>query len=310
MLDLNQVRMFVQVVRARSFAAAARRLNMPANTLSRQVRGLEAALETRLLQRSTRKLTLTQAGSSFYDRCSAAVDEVLEAGKRVLGDNAVPSGTVRVAAPADFLDFFPAEWLAQFLADHPKVRLEFLLADSHADLIGEGIDMAFRGGFVQQPRYVYRRLLTQHMKLVASPAYLNLRGEPASLSALTQHDCLTSGPSAAATWALTGPRGLEEARVSGRVSANTARALLKSCVAGLGIALLPDILIMAEILAGRLVYVLPEYRRAGAEFCVLLPSREQIPAAVAAFVAFSTEKLDSVIASQEALRARGAKADA
>jgi len=295
------------VVRARSFAAAARRLKMPANTLSRHVSQLEAALQTRLMQRSTRKLTLTEAGSSFYDRCAAAVDEVIEAGRTVVGSNAVPGGTVRVAAPADFLELFAPEWLAQFLAENPKVRIELVLSDSRADLIGEGIDVAFRGGAVDEARYVHRRLVSQYMRLVASRAYLQQRGEPAELSALLRHDCLVMGPAAAATWVLSGPRGLEEVKVSGRVSANTARALLKSCLAGLGIALLPDMLVNADIGAGRLSLVLPEYRRAGAEFCVLLPSREQIPAAVAAFVAFATEKVNAMIASQDDLRVRGAR---
>jgi DNA-binding transcriptional LysR family regulator len=304
-LDLNQVRVFVQVVRARSFAAAARRLGVPANTLSRHVRQLEAALATRLMQRSTRKLTLTEAGSAFYDRCAAAVDAVLEAGRSAVGSNALPIGTVRVAAPADFMDLFAAEWLAQFLAKYPKVRVELVLSDARADLIAEGIDVAFRGGTVHESRYVYRRLVDQHLKLVASPAYLKSRGAPQDLSDLTKHDCLVTGPAAAATWALSGPRGLEEARVSGRVSANTARALLKSCVAGLGIALLPDMLTMRALRVGRLVHVLPEYQRPGAEFCVLLPSREQIPSAVAAFVAFATEKLNNMITRREIFRARG-----
>jgi DNA-binding transcriptional LysR family regulator len=226
-------------------------------------------------------------------------DEVLEAGRSVVGSHAAPSGTVRVAAPADFLDFLEVEWLAQFLTEHPRVRIELVLSDSRADLIGEGIDVAFRGGSVDEQRYVYRRLASQHLKLVASPAYLKARGEPQHMPDLAEHDCLVTGPSSSATWALSGPRGMEEARVSGRVSANTARALLKSCVAGLGIALLPDMLTMAELRAGRLIHVLPQYQRAGAEFCAVLPSRRQIPSAVAAFVAFATERLNSMIAYQE-----------
>src|SRR6267378_1082745 len=158
-LDLNEVRMFVQVVRARSFAEAARRLGVPPNTLSRRVRQLEAGLDTRLMQRSTRKLTLTAAGSAFFERCAPAVDGVLEAGKELAGGSQTPSGTVRVAAPADFLDFFEIEWVVQFLEQHPKIRLDFVLNDARADLIGEAIDVAFRGSVSdQQP--VVRRLMT------------------------------------------------------------------------------------------------------------------------------------------------------
>jgi DNA-binding transcriptional LysR family regulator len=306
-VDLNQVRMFVQVVRARSFAEAARRLGMPANTLSRHVRQLEEALDTRLMQRSTRRLTLTESGATFYDRCADAVDEVLEAGRKAAGGNTVPSGSVRIAAPADFTDLFRMQWLEEFLARHPKVRLDFVLSDLRADLIAEGIDVAFRGGAIEETRHAYRRLATQHFKLVASPKYLESRAVPQDLQALADHDCLIAGRSASASWVLTGPRGVEEVKVSGRIGANTARALLQSCLAGLGIALLPNMLIISDIHAGRLVHLLPPYRRAGADFFVLLPSREQIPAAVTAFVEFAAGKIESLIASQESPPARAAR---
>ena len=294
MLDLNQVRMFVQVVRSRSFAEAGRRLGVPSNTLSRHVRQLEDALDTRLMQRSTRKLTLTAAGTAFFERCSSAVDDVLQAGK-ALGGATTPSGSIRVAAPADFMDLFSAEWVAEFLNAHPKVKLDFVLSDSRADLIGEAIDVAFRGGWARELPMVYRQLSSHDFRLVASPAYLQARGVPATLQSLTEHDCLTaSGSSGAATWILSGAHGAEEIKVSGRFSANSSRSLLKSCLAGLGIALLPDMLISAEIRSGRLRLVLPDYRRAGTDFCVVLPSHQQIPAAVLAFVEFATAKLETL----------------
>jgi DNA-binding transcriptional LysR family regulator len=292
MLDLNQVRVFIQVVRARSFAEAARRLSVPPNTLSRYVRQLEGALDTRLMQRSTRKLTLTAAGAAFYERCAPAVDDVLQAGKQV-GGSQIPSGSIRVAAPADFFDFFNIDWVTEFLKANPRVKIDFVLSDARADLIGEAIDVAFRGGSAQALPSVYRQLSSQFFQLVASPAYLKKRGVPATLQALSAHDCLTpSGNSATATWVLTGPNGAEEVRVGGRLSANTARSLLKSCVAGLGIALLPGMLINADLQAKRLKPVLPEYRRAGADFSVVLPSHQQIPAAVLAFVELATTKLE------------------
>jgi len=304
-LDLNHVRMFVQVVRAQSFAEAARRLGVPANSLSRHVRQLEAKLETRLMQRSTRKLTLTSAGVAFYERCASAVDSVLDAGKVIAGRTQAPSGTVRVAAPADFLDFFSIEWVMQFLAAYPKVKLDFVLSDARADLIGEAIDVAFRGGAVGDSRFVFREIPSQHFKLVASPAYLKSRGIPENLPALESHDCLTvSSGQDLATWNLTGPNGSEDVRVTGRFSANSARSLLKSCVSGLGIALLPDMLVMADLGAGRLTHVLPNYRGGGAKVSVILPSREQIPAAVSTFVEFATAKLETLFENQAPKPAR------
>jgi DNA-binding transcriptional LysR family regulator len=300
MLDLNQVRLFVQVVRARSFAEASRRLNVPPNSLSRHVRQLEEQLATRLMQRSTRKLTLTEAGLAFFNRCAPAVDHVLDAGKDVVGGSRVPSGVVRVAAPADFLDLFAMGWLAQFQERCPKVRLDFVLNDARADLIGEGIDVAFRGSADDDPRHTVRRLGTQYFRLVASPAYLARRGTPRQLADLEAHDCLTvGGRQERALWKLTGPQGPVEVRVAARLSANSARALLRCCVEGLGIALLPSLLINEDHKAQRLVQVLPEYRREGVDFCVVLPSRQQTPAAVSAFIDFAAAKIESMIDRQQ-----------
>ena len=299
MLDLNEVRMFVQVVRARSFAEAARRLGVPPNTLSRRVRQLEAGLDTRLMQRSTRKLTLTAAGSAFFERCAPAVDGVLDAGKELAGVSQTAGGTVRIAAPADFLDFFKIEWVLEFFARYPKVRLDFVLNDARADLIGESIDVAFRGGSASDQDPIFRRLMPQSVMLVASPAYMRSRGNPKSLEELSRHDCLTvSGQPGLVTWTLHGPNGREEVKVSGRFRANSARILIKGCLAGLGIALMPEVLVAAHIHSGRLVVVLPDYRREGVDLNVILPTRQQIPTAVSAFVEFAAEKLMSITGAQ------------
>ena len=142
-------------------------------------------------------------------------------------------------------------------------------------------------------------ITSQHFKLVASRAYLKSRGTPETLHALESHDCLTaSGSHGLVTWSLTGPNGSEEVRVTGRFSANSGRSLLKSCVSGLGIALLPNMLVMPDIDAGALAHVLPNYRGGGAKVSVVLPSREQIPAAVSAFVEFAIAKLETLIANQ------------
>jgi DNA-binding transcriptional LysR family regulator len=306
-LDLNEVRMFVQVVRARSFAEAARRLGVPPNTLSRRVRQLEAGLETRLMQRSTRKLTLTAAGTAFFERCAPAVDGVLDAGKELAGVSQTAGGTVRIAAPADFLDFFKIEWVMQFLARYPKVRLDFVLNDARADLIGESIDVAIRGGSASDQHPIFRRLMPQSVVLVASPAYMRSRGNPKSLEELSRHDCLTvSGQPGLVTWSLHGPGGREEVKVSGRFRANSARTLIKGCLAGLGIALMPEVLVAEHIHSGRLVVMLPDYRREGVDLNVILPTRQQIPTAVSAFVEFAADKLMSLTgrhAPQTAARA-------
>lgn len=287
MFDLNDVALFVRVVRDGSFAEAARQLGQPPNTVSRRVQELEDQLGTRLLQRSTRKLTLTQAGQAFYGRCEGAVDGLLEAGNAVLRGSEAPSGLLRVAAPADFFDFFPMAWVAAFLEAHPRVRIEFVLSDERADLIAERIDVAFRGGPMQDVGYVGRELQRAAGRaLYASPGYLKARGAPASVARLVDFDCLTfAHPSGKANWRLDSPDGgYEEVQLTPRLSANTAQALRRACVAGLGIALLPGALAAPDVAGGLLMPVLPAYQRKGHGLYVLYSSRRHLPLAVSAFI--------------------------
>jgi DNA-binding transcriptional LysR family regulator len=296
-LDLNDIALFVQVVRSGSFAQAARRLGIPSNTVSRRVLQLEARLGTRLLQRSTRKLTLTGAGQAFHEECAASVDGLYEAGQQLMTGSREPSGLVRVAAMADFFDFFPMEWVAEFLAAHPQVQIQFVLSDAPADLIGEQIDIAFRGGPLVDSTYVGRQLLSVRSDgMVASPAYIAARGMPSTLQDLANHDCVTAAPSGGrASWRFTGPDGIEEdVQVTGRFMADTAQALRKATLAGLGIALLPPSMAGLDMQAGLLMPVLPQYRRKGHGLNVLYPSRRQLPLAVSAFIELVTEKLGTV----------------
>jgi DNA-binding transcriptional LysR family regulator len=300
MLDLNDIALFVQVVRSGSFAGAARRLGVPANTVSRRVQGLEQHLGVRLLQRSTRKLTLTSAGEEFNALCADAVTGLVEAGQVLSTGGQAPSGLVRVAAPADFLDLFVMEWVAEFLATYPRVRLALVLSDSMADLIADRIDVAFRGGPLDDSEYIGRQVLSAgNDGLVASPGYLAARGAPNTLQDLLEHDCVTFAQSGShVTWRLAGPDGTDEAvQVAARFSGNTAQALRKATLAGLGITLLPRAILMKDLQAGRLVPVLPGYQRPGHGLNVLYPSRRHLPLAVSAFIDLVVEKVGELDAT-------------
>lgn len=291
MLDLNQAFLFVEVVRAGSFAEAARRLGMPANTVSRNIQELEAELGNRLLHRSTRKLSLTAAGATFFDRCAPAVAELSQAGQELADGNKVPGGLIRVAAPSGIFDLFPVESIAEFLAAYPKIRLEFVLEDAKTDLVAESIDLAFRAGHMVDSNTVARKLIETHFSLVASPSYLARRGTPTELQALAAHDCLLqSNRSGPVVWRLEGPDGAAEVAVSGPFRANAARAVLGAAVAGLGIAFLPEAMTATELRAGRLVRILTGYRREDAGLYAVFGSRRQVPRAVSAFVEFAAQQ--------------------
>ncbi|WP_024695072.1 LysR family transcriptional regulator [Pseudomonas syringae] len=296
MLDLNDIALFVQVVRSGSFAQASRQLGIPSNTVSRRVQQLEEQLSTRLLQRSTRKLVLTQQGQAFFERCMASVDGLMQAGEQLVSGGDVPSGKVRIAAMADFFDFFPMKWVAGFLARYPKVHLEFVLDDARCDLIADRLDIAFRGGPLLDSGYVGRQLIEAGREgMVASPSYLKAHGIPNGLEGMADHFCVSAGhPSGLTTWRLIGPDDAEhEVQLASRFNANTAQALRRATLEGLGIALLPASLIRSDLEAGRLVPVLPQYQRTSHGLHVLYPSRQHLPLAVSAFIELVMEKLRS-----------------
>nr|WP_272953711.1 substrate binding domain-containing protein [Ensifer canadensis] len=255
-------------------------------------------------------MKLTDAGHELYDNSAAAVDGLQQAGEDLIAGARVPRGLIRVAMPADFFDFYKMEWIAEFLASHPQVRIEFVLSDATVDLIEEGIDVAFRGNATRGPNYVVRKIQTRSFGLVASPSYLAARGTPATLQELTRHDCLfMPQPRDYATWRLQGPDGAEEeVTVTGRVMANTAQAIRKAAIAGLGIALTP-ILGTADFAVGRLVPVLPQYMRRNLGMSVVYPNRAHLPLAVSAFIDSVVGKIRAELLSEQGLQQFAPAAD-
>lgn len=294
MLNLNDVALFVEVAHAGSFAEAARSLRVPPATVGRRIQQLEAHLGARLIQRSTRKLTLTSAGLAFYEQCSPAIRELVETGQQQAINGEEPRGLVRVAAPACFFKLFKMEWIESFLEKHPLVKLEFVLSDALVDLIAERIDVALRGGPLQDSSYIARKIFTDYGGLFASPAYLAARGIPTDLRALRHHECVTAQSESCShvTWRLQGPDGSEdEIRVGGRFAGNSIDVLREAACSGLGIAALPFAMAASDVESRKLTPVLPQYRLACCSFSAIYASRRQIPPAVTVFVDMVAEKL-------------------
>jgi DNA-binding transcriptional LysR family regulator len=293
-LDLNQVGYFVEVVRCGSFASAARALGVPPNTLSRQVQQLEERLSCRLLHRSTRKLTLTAAGQSLVDSCGAAVEKIHRASKSLVADSGRLSGHIRVAAPADFLSQGNAHWILEFLNEFPQISLEFVLSDAPSDLGDERIDLAFRAIPIDDARTILYRRFAHHFLLVASPEYLSTRGTPTLPSDLRTLDCMAQGSgrgTPSASWGLDGPDGRVNVDIDPRFIANTFGGLLQGALSHFGVAMLPAMLAAPHLDSGALVRVLPEFHRETDGLQLVLPSRRQIPPAVAAFAEFASVRL-------------------
>ncbi|MGY2488451.1 LysR family transcriptional regulator [Cupriavidus sp. CP313] len=294
MVDLNDVALFVNVVTAGSFAKAARRMGLPANSASRRMQELERDLGVRLLHRSTRRLTLTDAGERLYSQCAAQIEALTQCTNEIAEGTAVPSGRIRVAVPADFFHFLPVDMMSEFLLEYPMVRLEFVMSDARADLLGEGIDVAFRIGRTMEPSLIARQLGWSCVGLVASPAYLDARGTPESPDELSNHDCIAvpTNPAGYTSWHLDGAQGEEvDVAVRGRFHANSTQAQLSASLSGLGIALLPRAMTAAAIKSGQLREVLPEYGLQGVGVYLLYLNRRHLPRAVSAFIEFTAAKM-------------------
>nr|WP_154382069.1 LysR family transcriptional regulator [Pseudoduganella rivuli] len=289
---MNDIALFVQVVRAGSFAEAARQLGIPPSTASRRLQALERAGGVRLLQRSTRRLALTDAGQAFFAQCAEQIDALSQSAQDLADSGKALTGRVRVAAGVDFLNWFPLDQVAAFMARHPGIRVEFVLADARADLLAEGIDVALRAGDMVEPALVAKQIGTVQWQLVASPDYLSSHGVPDCPGDLARHDCIAAPARSgvAQRWQLRHQGELHDVAVGGRFQVNSLQAQLNGALAGLGIALAPTLTTRQLVRQGLLHEVLPDYHwEAGVYF--VYPSRRHIPRAVRTFTEFATAVL-------------------
>jgi DNA-binding transcriptional LysR family regulator len=259
---LGSMELFVAVVDAGSFSAAARRLGLAPSSVARGIGGLEDELGVRLLARTTRRLSLTEPGRVYHERSRRILSEVEEARLSVARLEAAPRGLLRISVPVVFGRLHVAPALAEFLASYPEVEIDLSMTDAYVDLVEEGIDLAIRVGELQDSSLMARKLAPTRRVMCASPAYLERRGAPARPSDLKGHDCLSYRYSGAAPiWRLRAPDGtLHEIEVSGSLRTNNADALHIAALAGVGIVLLPTFLAGADIRGGRLRLLFEDHR--------------------------------------------------
>jgi DNA-binding transcriptional LysR family regulator len=278
-MDLNQIVLFTRVVETGSFTAAAKALGLPVSSVSRGVVHLEESLGTRLLQRTTRKLNLTDAGRHFFEQSVSALESLGQAVERVAESTHEAQGTVRITIPMDLGDSFLVATLADFNRMHPKVRVEVELQNRRVDLIEEGFDLALRGGKLEDSSLVGRKIADTELGVYASEEYLARHGTPARLSDLAEHECLCLR-AMASTWTLDGPNGAESVKVRGPLISNDLSFLTRAAAFGLGLAVLPTSLMLSRARAGfgRLfVRVLPEYSHRHSALWLLWPSARHLP---------------------------------
>lgn len=283
----QEMRAFVSVVSEGSFVRAADALNISKTAVSRLVSDLECRLGSRLLQRTTRKLSLTQEGEIFHERCKELLDGLEEAEAELNAHSGEVIGQLRVNVPVTFGLMHLAPLWPRFMDQHPKVTLEVSLADRLVDLVDEGYDLAVRIARLPSSSLVSRQIASTRMVLCASPDYLRRHGTPAHPSDIARHSVIAYSLLATGDhWEFEGPDGIVNVKVQPRMRTNSGDTCCAAAVGHHGIVLQPSFLVAAHLASGALVEVLPQYRAIELGIFALYPSRKHLTPKVRALVDF------------------------
>ncbi|MFP6561437.1 LysR family transcriptional regulator [Paraburkholderia sp. B3] len=290
-MQLDDMRIFVATVEAGNFTAAANRLRLSKQFVSRRVAALEASLSVRLLVRNTRNLAVTDLGQDFYERAKRILAEVGEAETAMSARRTEPRGLLRVSAPMSFGMAHLSPLVAEFLREHPDVRFDMDLSDRTVDVVGEGFDMALRIGQLQDSTLVAQKLIDVRMIACCSPGYRRRRREPATPADLAHHACLPYGQEGRAAWSFVVDGARTPFEVQGPLRANNGEVIRDAAIAGLGIAYLPDFIVAGSVDAGLLVEVLAPFMPPPGALHAVYPQHREGSVTIRAFTQFLRTRL-------------------
>lgn len=283
MTNLGDLEVFVRVIAVGSMSTAARDLGLSPAVVSKRIKRLEDRLGTRLLQRTTRQISLTEAGQGFHERVIAVLAGLEEAEAYASGRSSEVSGTLKVSAPTSFGRLHIAPHLKAFMDAHPDLTIHLVLSDEFTDIVGGGFDLAIRIAELLDSTLVARRLAPVRRILCASPDYIEAHGMPETIEELKRHHCLPAHNYDA--WKLEGPQGTLSLRPDGMLITNSSEVIREAVIAGLGIALRSTWDIGPELRSGKLVQVLPAYEGSrNVSLSAVYPSRQFLPAKVRLFI--------------------------
>lgn len=281
---LDAAAIFVRVVEAGSLRAAARNLGMPKSSVSRRLAALEQDLGVRLLQRTTRRLSLTDAGTAYLRGATQALSALSEAADTARNLHAEPKGALRVTAPVSFGTQVAPGLVSRFLQRYPEVSLTLELTDRFVDLVTEGFDVAVRAGVLPDSSLIAYRLATAQIVTAASPRYLAAHGTPRAPDDVSDHACLLHGTSTTGRWSFLEKRSLRNVTVHGRFASTSFALLARAAEEGYGLVRLPLLAASASLESGALVRVLERFDPPEVAMHAVVPSRQHVPAKVRAFI--------------------------
>lgn len=286
----HAMKVFVRVVEAGSFVSAAEKMALSTTATSRLVADLEAHLGTRLLQRTTRRLHLTESGQHFFERARQLLADLDEAEAEASSITQKPTGLLRVSVPSSFAALHLASLLPAYRARYPEVVLDVLATDRIVDLIDEGFDLAVRLSTRHHTTYVARKLVTIRLAVCASKAYLARRGVPKTPYELMEHDCLTHMSGGYPDkWTFEGPEGTISVPIRGKYRADNGELLRAAALAGDGIILEPTFIVGGDLARGDLVPLLRDWSIPEGSAMAVYPSRRFLSAKVRTFVEYLQE---------------------
>lgn len=283
-LDVNAMLVFASVVDEKSFSGAARRLGQSKSAVSKQVAHLEDAVGARLLQRTTRRLALTDAGAAFYQRCARIVAEVEDAQRTVAELQTEPRGKLRVSGPLSFGIRYLGPVIADFLGAHGGLEIELDLTDRRVDLVEEAFDVAIRIGRLADSSLIARRLCPISLHLIASPAYLDRHGRPTHPRELAGHNCMQYTYAAPDAWVLRTPQGPYTVHAQGNLRTNNGDVVLNAVRAGLGIAILPGFICGPDLQSGAVEALFGDCIEAAPVLSAVYPHGRHISTKVRMFI--------------------------
>jgi DNA-binding transcriptional LysR family regulator len=286
---------FAEVAKQQGFAPAARSLGLSTSAVSRCVIELEDWLGAQLFHRTTRQLSLTEEGTHYLDRCQQVIADVDSIQRTGADAQAEPQGTLRITAPT----FIAKSWLQTLLPDylsrHTKVDLDLTVADRFVDLVAEGFDLALRAGELPDSTLVARRLTNINLALVASPAYLTKHGTPETVEDLKSHNCLVDTIAGYANrWPLLDGKKSKAINVRGSIRVNSGEIVRSLAVAGVGIALLPQLFVLEDIHQGRLRSFLKSSIDFNAGLFAVYPQRKYVSTTVRSFIDYLANHIDQL----------------
>ncbi len=289
---MDELDVFVAVVEGQGFSAAAKRLDTTPAAVSRRIKALEERLGVRLLQRTTRRIQLTEAGELYFREVSRLLGDLRAVEQQLEAVTAQPTGELRMVAPMSFGQRRLAPVVVRFALMHPKLRVSLKLEDRETDIVSEGFDLAIRIAYPSDSSLVARAIGTVPRYFCASPEYLARRGTPRTPRDLQQHDCLHYNIiSEREEWSFGGAQGDETVVIKAAFCCNNGEVLAEAAMQGLGITLLPEFIVEDALADGRLVRVLEGRERSPLVLSVLYPSRRHVPVKTRLFIDYVIEKL-------------------